>query len=76
MPSEPSSRKKAMVVRVANGDTIELKNGERVRYLGIDVPETVHPDKPVECYGPEATERNKQLVEGTTVDLPIGWPGP
>ena len=58
-----------LVVRVIDGDTVELENGDRVRYLGIDTPETVHPDKPVECYGPEATERNKELVEGKTVSL-------
>ena len=58
-----------LVVRVIDGDTVELENGERVRYLGIDTPETVHPDKPVECYGPEASERNKLLVEGKRVRL-------
>jgi micrococcal nuclease len=59
----------ALVVRVIDGDTVELESGDRVRYLGIDTPETVHPDKPVECYGPEATERNKELVEGKMVSL-------
>jgi micrococcal nuclease len=58
-----------MVARVIDGDTIELEGGERVRYLGIDTPETVHPDKPVECYGPEATARNRELVEGKAVEL-------
>jgi micrococcal nuclease len=58
-----------MVVRVIDGDTIELEGGERVRYLGIDTPETFHPDKPVECYGPEATARNRALVEGNMVEL-------
>jgi micrococcal nuclease len=58
-----------MVVRVVDGDTIELEGGERVRYLGIDTPETAHPDKPVECYGPEATARNRALVEGKAVEL-------
>ena len=32
------------VTNVVDGDTIVLQNGERVRYLGIDTPETVHPD--------------------------------
>ena len=59
----------ALVSRVIDGDTVELENGERVRYLGIDTPETVHPSKPVECYGPEASERNKELVEGKIVTL-------
>ena len=59
----------ALVVRIIDGDTVELENGDRVRYLGIDTPETVHPDKPVECYGPEASERNKELVDGKMVSL-------
>ena len=59
----------ALVARVIDGDTVELENGDRVRYLGIDTPETVHPNKPVECYGPEAYERNKGLVEGKRVRL-------
>jgi micrococcal nuclease len=58
-----------VVGRVIDGDTVELENGERVRYLGINTPETVHPDKPVECYGLEASERNKDLVEGKRVRL-------
>ena len=58
-----------LISRVIDGDTVELENGERVRYLGIDTPETVHPSKPVECYGPEASERNKELVEGKIVTL-------
>lgn len=57
------------VVRVIDGDTILLENGESVRYLGIDAPETRHPTRGLECYGREATERNKDLVEGKTVRL-------
>ena len=52
------------VTRVIDGDTVELKNGERLRYNDIDTPETVHPSKPVECYGPQASAKNKELVEG------------
>ncbi len=62
----------AMVSRVIDGDTIELQNGLHVRYLGIDTPETVHPDKPVQPFGPEATTRNKELVEGKQVYLQKG----
>jgi len=58
-----------LISRVIDGDTVELASGERVRYLGIDTPETVHPSKPVECYGPEASERNNELVEGKIVTL-------
>ncbi|MQF70526.1 thermonuclease family protein [SAR202 cluster bacterium AD-812-D07_MRT_10900m] len=58
-----------MVTVVIDGDTVELASGERVRYIGIDTPETLHPDKPVECLGAEATARNRQLVEGKIVHL-------
>lgn len=57
------------VARVIDGDTIELENGERVRYIGIDTPETVDPRKPVQCFGKEASAKNKELVEGKTVRL-------
>jgi len=41
--------------RVVDGDTIILSNGEKVRLIGLDIPETKHPRKPVEYYGKEAT---------------------
>jgi micrococcal nuclease len=58
-----------LVTRVIDGDTIELENGEKVRYIGIDAPETVHPSKPVECFGREASAKNKELVENKRVRL-------
>ncbi|MBI2850703.1 MAG: thermonuclease family protein [Chloroflexi bacterium] len=58
--------------RVIDGDTIELQDGRHVRYLGIDTPETVHPTKPVQPFGPEASARNTELVEGKTVYLQKG----
>ncbi len=57
------------VARVIDGDTIELEDGSRVRYLGVDTTETVHPTKPVQCFGPQASEENKRLVEGKRVRL-------
>ncbi len=59
----------AKVVNVVDGDTIKIDTGETVRYIGIDTPETVHPDKPVQCYGKEASTKNTELVEGKTVEL-------
>jgi len=38
-------------IRFIDGDTIELDGGERVRYIGIDTPETKHPRKPVQWMG-------------------------
>ncbi|MFC1712366.1 thermonuclease family protein [Candidatus Poribacteria bacterium] len=57
------------VNRVIDGDTIELQTGERVRYIGMDTPETVYPLRPVEPCGPEASQFNKELVQGKKVRL-------
>lgn len=57
------------IKRVIDGDTIELENGERVRYIGMDTPETADPRKPVQCFGREASRKNKELVEGQKVRL-------
>lgn len=57
------------VSRVVDGDTIQLENGQKVRYIGIDTPETVDPRKPVQCFGREASNKNKELVEGKEVHL-------
>jgi micrococcal nuclease len=68
-PTATPSGETATVARVIDGDTIELRNGQRLRYIGIDTPETVDPGQPVGCYGKEASDRNKTLVEGKTVSL-------
>ncbi len=57
------------VVHVVDGDTIKLDNGQVVRYIGIDTPETVDPRKPVQCFGKEASAKNRELVEGKEVRL-------
>ena len=63
----------ATVNRVVDGDTIiaTTEDGDelRVRILGIDTPESVHPDEPVECYGPEASEWATSVLDGQTVTL-------
>jgi micrococcal nuclease len=50
------------VRKVFDGDTIELVNGEHVRYIGINAPEISHPDKPGEPFGPEALAFNEKTV--------------
>lgn len=57
------------VTRVIDGDTIEIESGQKVRYIGIDTPEIVDPKKPVQCFGKEASNKNKELVEGKQVRL-------
>jgi len=76
-PKEESSKPLApqtkplflLVTKVIDGDTIELTDGTRVRYIGIDTPETKDPRKPVEYFGKEASEMNRKLVEGKEVRL-------
>jgi micrococcal nuclease len=56
----------ATVVRVIDGDTVDVRldSGviDRVRILGIDTPEVVDPRRPVQCFGPEASARTKELL--------------
>jgi len=59
----------AKVVRVIDGDTIEIEGGVKVRYIGIDTPETVDPRKPVQCFGKEASAKNEELAGGKEVKL-------
>lgn len=66
----------AKVVRVVDGDTIVVRGRrgtERVRYIGVDTPESVKPNTPVQCFGHEAAEFNRRLVANRTVRL---VPGP
>ena len=69
---------KAKIERVVDGDTAIISflfdDGskylkERVRFLGVDTPETVHPTKPVQYYGKEASNFTKSQLEGETVWL-------
>jgi micrococcal nuclease len=57
------------VKRVIDGDTFRLDNDERVRLLGVDTPETKHPKKPIEYYGPEASAFTKREIEKRLVLL-------
>ncbi len=60
------------VTHVVDGDTIDVEMGsriERIRLIGVGTPETVHPDKPVECYGPEASNYTKSKLLGKYVAL-------
>ncbi len=57
----------ARVLRVVDGDTIRVRldNGgavERVRYIGIDTPESVKPSTPVQCFAKRAGAENARLL--------------
>lgn len=65
----------ATVTRVVDGDTLLVDiNGrkEHVRLIGVDTPETVHPQKPVERFGKEASEFTRRMAEGKRVRLERG----
>lgn len=57
------------VERIVDGDTIVLAGGQKLRYIGIDTPETVDPRRAVGCFGKEASNENKKLVAGKYVKL-------
>ena len=72
LDAAPGARLDARVVRVVDGDTVQVVVGgvrEKVRYIGIDTPEEVKPDTPVQCYARRAAARNAQLVDGRKVVL-------
>jgi len=55
------------VVNVVDGDTIELESGVKIRYLLVDAPEITNGHN--DCYGIEAADENRRLVDGKTVQL-------
>ncbi len=63
--SARAAREAASVVRVVDGDTVEVRlNGriEKIRLIGLNTPESVDPRRPVECFGREASARAKALL--------------
>lgn len=67
--AQANNFQKVKVVRVVDGDTIEIEGGQKVRYIGINTPETVDPRLSPQCFGKEASLKNKELVEGKEVYL-------
>lgn len=75
LEDEPPASATAYVSRVVDGDTVEVQldgREEDVRYIGVDTPETVKPDTPVQCFGPQASAFNHGLVEHRRVRLVFG----
>jgi len=68
----PARDRIGRVVRVVDGDTIAVAlagRAERVRYIGIDTPESVKPNTPVQCYAHRAAAENARLVARERVRL-------
>jgi micrococcal nuclease len=68
-PRPSSAGRVVKVVAVLDGDTIVISGGDKVRYAGLNTPETHHPDKLPEYCGQEAFEANRRLVAGKAVRL-------
>lgn len=69
-PAPPAAAPQTVAVRrVVDGDTLLLESGERVRLQGIDTPETVKEDTPIEPWGPEASQFTKDFTRGGRVRL-------
>lgn len=67
--SAPQAAELRKVIRVVDGDTIVVSPNEKVRLIGVDTPETVHPKKSVACFGKEAKQFTRDAVEGKTIRL-------
>lgn len=69
----PAGPDRGVVTQLVDGDTLDVRIGtrtERIRLIGVDTPESVAPDRPVQCYGAEASTYLATLVpEGTEVRL-------
>ena len=64
-PPQPGDLETVTVAKVIDGDTIELTDGRRVRYIGMNTPERDQP------YYKEASDTNRQLVDGKTAQLEV-----
>jgi micrococcal nuclease len=72
----------AEVVSHVDGDTVRVRIAnppaglgavETIRLIGVDTPETVHPSRPVEHFGKEASDFTKARLLGKTVYLAFDW---
>lgn len=62
----------AKVERIIDGDSAVISfndQTEKVRFIGVDTPETVHPEKGEQPYGKEASNYTKSRLEGQSVEL-------
>jgi micrococcal nuclease len=72
----PSEVLTGLAIRAVDGDTLEVRlddgDVETVRIIGVDTPETVKPDTPVQCFGPQASAFEHSHTEGRRVRLVVG----
>jgi micrococcal nuclease len=74
-PAVPGpTRIAAVVTRPVDGDTVQVRTArgpETVRFLGVNTPETHHPTKGLECWGPEAAAFTSRRLAGRRVTLEL-----
>lgn len=66
---DESKEKTYSVLQVVDGDTMKVSELGTLRLIGIDTPETVDPRKEIQCFGKEASEKAKELLDGRKVRL-------
>ena len=72
LPTSAFAQEQGTVTSVVDGDTFKVEidgSFKTVRIIGIDTPETVHPSKPVQCFGREASAALKEVLDGEEVTL-------
>ncbi len=77
-PRPPAGSFSAVVERVVDGDTMLARHGDRVvrvRFIGIDSPESVKPNTPVECWGKQASRLTASLLPAGTAVTAAYEPG-
>ncbi|MCK5332771.1 thermonuclease family protein [Candidatus Parcubacteria bacterium] len=69
---EPEQGELYQIVKVIDGDTVVVRRNsqdEIIRLIGINTPEIVDPNRPVECFGAEASSKAKEILSGKNVRL-------
>lgn len=65
-----SSLEETVVTRVVDGDTIVIESGEKVRFILVNCPESVHSDSSKNTeFGAIASAYTKSILEGETIYL-------
>lgn len=75
LQSSEKDRIPVQVLNVVDGDTIKVKvdgKSETVRFLLVDTPESVHPNKPVQPFSKEASKHTENMLSGSNVELELG----
>lgn len=68
----PKDIDERLVEYVVDGDTLILEGGDKVRLIGVDTPETKHPEVPVQRFAQEASAYARKHLAGRTVGLVYG----